>query len=54
MPSSSGAMTSFTFFTAFKTPLPLYLSPPSRSSRASCVPVDAPEGTAARPKPQHV
>src|SRR5262249_27202905 len=40
-----------TFCTAFKTPLPRYLDlSPSRSSRASCSPVEAPEGTAARPK----
>ena len=31
------------------TPLPPYAAPPSRSSTASCTPVDAPEGTAARP-----
>src|ERR1700730_10633382 len=36
--------------TALSTPLPRYLDlSPSRSSRASCSPVEAPEGTAARP-----
>src|ERR1700761_9354435 len=38
-----------TFSTAFRTPLPPYLVvSPSRSSRASCSPVLAPEGTMAR------
>src|SRR3989441_3390291 len=43
-------MTSFTFFTASSTPLPpnRFWSP-SRSSTASCSPVEAPLGTAARP-----
>src|SRR5574341_247683 len=43
-------MTSFTFFTASSTPLPpnRFWSP-SRSSTASRSPVEAPEGTAARP-----
>ena len=54
IPRTSWDMTSLTFFTAFWTPFPSYLSPPSRSSRASWVPVDAPDGTAARPKPQQV
>src|SRR5713226_7342972 len=50
MPSSRGAMTSLTFFTASRTPLPpKRLGSPSRSSTASCSPVDAPLGTAARP-----
>src|SRR5712692_10948478 len=36
--------------TALSTPLPRYLDlSASRSSRASCSPVEAPEGTAARP-----
>ena len=36
----------FTFSTAFKTPLPKYLKgSPSRNSKASFSPVDAPEGT---------
>ena len=39
-----------TFFTALETPLPIKDEPPSRSSTASCSPVDAPEGTAALPK----
>src|SRR3989449_2245698 len=43
-------MTSLTFFTASRTPLPPNrLWSPSRSSTASCSPVDAPLGTAARP-----
>ena len=43
-------MISFTFATAFWTPLPRYrFLSPSRSSVASCSPVDAPEGTAALP-----
>src|SRR5947207_13971314 len=43
-------MTSLTSFTASSTPLPpkRFLSP-SRSSTASCSPVEAPLGTAARP-----
>ena len=49
MPINAGAMISFTFFTAFKTPLPMYVHPPSRNSKASKEPVDAPDGTAARP-----
>ena len=32
-----------------ETPLPFQRSPPSRSSTASCTPVDAPDGTIARP-----
>ena len=32
-----------------ETPLPPHSEPPSRSSTASCTPVEAPEGTAARP-----
>mmetsp|Transcript_33191 Transcript_33191/g.99991 ORF Transcript_33191/g.99991 Transcript_33191/m.99991 type:complete len:436 (+) Transcript_33191:828-2135(+) len=49
MPMSLGAMMSLTFATAFSTPLPSRrpLSP-SRSSRASYTPVEAPLGTAAR------
>src|SRR5438093_248829 len=43
-------MTSFTFLTASSTPLPPKRLPsPSRSSTASCSPVDAPLGTAAVP-----
>ncbi len=49
-PMSLGAITFVTFLTAFCTPLPRkrFLSP-SRSSMASCSPVLAPQGTAARP-----
>ena len=48
-PSSVGAITSFTFATA-RSPLPPYrLASPSRSSIASCSPVEAPLGTAALP-----
>ena len=43
------AISPFTFATAWLTPLPSHSSPPSRSSTASNSPVDAPEGTAARP-----
>ena len=50
-PISSGAIADLTLATAFWTPLPPYrFLSPSRSSRASCSPVLAPEGTAARPK----
>ena len=35
----------FILFTAFITPIPWYLSSQSRNSIASCIPVDAPEGT---------
>src|SRR2546429_9980746 len=50
MPSSRGPITSFTFFTASSTPLPPNrFGSPSRSSTASCSPVEAPLGTAARP-----
>ena len=41
---------SLTFATALPTPLPAHASPPSRSSVASNSPVEAPEGTAARPR----
>ena len=37
----------FTLFTALVTPLPWYLESPSLSSRASFVPVEAPDGTLA-------
>ena len=44
----SSAMMSLTLDTALRTPLPKYLvGSPSRSSTASCCPVDAPEGTEA-------
>src|SRR2546422_2773636 len=50
MPSRRGAMTSLTFFTASSTPFPpKRFGSPSRSSTASCSPVEAPLGTAARP-----
>src|SRR5450759_978438 len=43
-------MISRTLATALRTPLPLYLFlSPSRSSTASLTPVEAPDGTAARP-----
>ena len=47
--SRPAASSPFTFATAVVTPLPAQASPPSRSSTASNSPVDAPEGTAARP-----
>ena len=49
-PINLSAIILFTLLTAFKTPLPIntFLSP-SRSSTASCAPVLAPLGTAARP-----
>ena len=50
IPSSRGPITSFTLRTASSTPLPPYRrASPSRSSTASCSPVEAPLGTAARP-----
>jgi hypothetical protein len=42
--------TSMMFATAVATPLPPQAEPPSRNSIASWTPVEAPEGTAARPK----
>src|SRR5215211_2373773 len=45
------ARVSLTLRTALWTPLPPKRSPPSRSSTASNWPVEAPEGTIARPKP---
>lgn len=44
-PLIAGPMMSVTFATAFKTPFPRYLFPPSRNSTASWIPVDAPDGT---------
>jgi len=44
-PASLRDIVSFTFLTAFITPLPPYAMPPSRISSASCDPVDAPLGT---------
>src|SRR5215472_4425747 len=50
MPMIAGPIRSVTWRTAVSTPLPPYrLLSPSRSSSASCTPVEAPEGTAARP-----
>ncbi len=49
-PVTASAISLFTLPTAFSTPLPRKrLGSPSRSSTASCSPVDAPDGTAARP-----
>src|SRR5919197_1263806 len=48
-PRTTSAISLSTFATARVTPLPPYAAPPSRSSTASCTPVDAPEGIAARP-----
>ena len=49
-PFSASAISPLTFETALPTALPPYSSPPSRSSTASYSPVDAPDGTAARPR----
>ena len=49
-PSSASAISPLTLATARATPLPPQASPPSRSSTASNSPVEAPEGTAARPR----
>src|SRR5580700_2019669 len=43
-------MLPFTCDTACCTPLPPKRLPPSRSSTASCTPVDAPDGAMARPR----
>jgi hypothetical protein len=48
-PPIASAISPLTFPTAFVTPLPPQASPPSRSSVASNSPVEAPDGTAARP-----
>src|SRR3954463_5017579 len=48
-PCSASASSPLTLETALETPLPFQRSPPSRSSTASNSPVDAPDGTAARP-----
>ena len=48
-PCTASASSPLTLATACATPLPPQRSPPSRSSTASNSPVDAPEGTAARP-----
>ena len=52
MPITFLAILSFTLATALRTPLPPKRDlSPSRNSTASCSPVEAPEGTSARPKP---
>ena len=49
-PTSASAISPSTFETARRTPFPRYApGSPSRSSTASCSPVEAPEGTVARP-----
>ncbi len=48
-PATAWAISPLTFATARVTPLPSQASPPSRSSVASNSPVEAPDGTAARP-----
>src|SRR4051812_41227008 len=48
-PRSASASSPLTFPTARVTPLPFHALPPSRSSTASNSPVEAPDGTAARP-----
>src|SRR5215208_1067500 len=48
-PPIASAISPLTLPTAFVTPLPLHSRPPSRSSVASNSPVEAPDGTAARP-----
>src|SRR5260370_14372558 len=49
-PAMDLAISLLALATALSTPLPRYFDlSPSRSSRASCSPVEAPEGTAARP-----
>ena len=47
--ATASAISPLTLATACVTPLPSQASPPSRSSVASNSPVEAPEGTAARP-----
>src|SRR2546427_1221485 len=50
-PTTALAISVLVLATAFSTPLPRYFDlSPSRNSRASCSPVEAPEGTAARPR----
>src|SRR6187397_255173 len=48
-PFRAAAISPLTLPTARETPLPSQASPPSRSSTASNSPVEAPDGTAARP-----
>ena len=49
LPGDAAAISPLTFSTARRTPLPSQSAPPSRSSVASNSPVEAPDGTAARP-----
>src|SRR5882724_5405552 len=50
MPPTASKISPLTASTALRTPLPRYRAlSPSRSSTASCAPVEAPDGTAARP-----
>src|SRR5436190_458970 len=48
-PRTASAISPLTLATARPTPLPPHSAAASRSSTASCAPVEAPEGTAARP-----
>ncbi|CAB4600671.1 unannotated protein [freshwater metagenome] len=48
-PTTASRISELTLATACNTPLPKKRFPPSRNSTASCSPVDAPEGTMARP-----
>ena len=48
-PRTAVAISPLTLSTARVTPLPIQSEPPSRSSVASNSPVEAPDGTAARP-----
>ena len=48
-PASAAAISPFAFATARSTPFPPHSGPPSRSSTASWTPVEAPDGTIARP-----
>src|SRR5438552_1265634 len=51
MPPRASKISPFTASTALSTPLPRKRAlSPSRSSTASCAPVEAPDGTAARPR----
>src|SRR3954467_11154060 len=50
-PATAEAVSPLTFATAVLTPLPAHAAQPSRSSTASNSPVEAPDGTAARPHP---
>ncbi len=52
LPTSAGAITVFTFSTAFLTPFPRNAFPMSLSSHASCSPVLAPLGTMERKTPR--